>query len=87
MLQHDVIEHLTSIGTWSGDALVELRLMFLRCVHPVESGVLEEIDAIVKEVLRWHIVLPIGLPHRAVADDEYNEYLIPAGTIMMTNVW
>ena len=55
VLQHDVIEHLTSIGTWSGDALVELRLIFLRCVHPVESGVLEEIDAIVKEQVQLQL--------------------------------
>ena len=45
------------------------------------------VNALLKEVLRWHIVLPIGLPHRAVADDEYNGYLIPAGTIILTNVW
>ncbi|TBU30135.1 cytochrome P450 [Dichomitus squalens] len=41
------------------------------------------ISAVMKELLRWHIITPIGLPHRTVADDEYNGYLIPGGTIVL----
>ena len=44
-------------------------------------------SALVKELLRWHVVGPIGLPHRVVADDKYNGYLIPAGTIVYPNLW
>ncbi|RPD64505.1 cytochrome P450 [Lentinus tigrinus ALCF2SS1-7] len=43
--------------------------------------------ALVKEVLRWHVVAPIGVPHRSVEDDEYKGYLIPAGSIVLVNQW
>ena len=45
------------------------------------------LHALLREVLRWHIVTPIALPHRTVADDEYNGYFIPAGTVVIANVW
>ena len=45
------------------------------------------VNALLKEVLRWHIVLPLGVPHRATADDEYNGYFIPKGTIVFSNIW
>ncbi|TFK92449.1 cytochrome P450 [Polyporus arcularius HHB13444] len=44
-------------------------------------------DALVKELLRWHVVLPIGVPHRVVADDEYRGKLIPGGATILVNVW
>ena len=43
--------------------------------------------ALLKEVLRWHVVTTNGLPHRTVSDDHYNGYLIPAGTIVFANLW
>ncbi|KAI0714193.1 cytochrome P450 [Cerioporus squamosus] len=43
--------------------------------------------ALVKEVLRWHAVAPIGVPHRSVEDDEYNGYDIPGGSIVLVNAW
>lgn len=43
--------------------------------------------ALVKEVLRWHVVAPIGVPHRSVADDELNGFHIPAGSIVIPNQW
>ncbi|KAI0740353.1 cytochrome P450 [Earliella scabrosa] len=43
--------------------------------------------ALVKELLRWHVVTPVGLPHRVVSDDEYNGYLIPAGATIVPSVW
>ncbi|KDR70119.1 hypothetical protein GALMADRAFT_254949 [Galerina marginata CBS 339.88] len=45
------------------------------------------ISAILKEVLRWNPVAPLGLPHMATRDDEFNGYLIPAGTIIVGNTW
>ena len=45
------------------------------------------IQAIVKETLRWHIITPMGIPHVAVEDDEYNGYHIPAGTVISPNLW
>ncbi|KAI0763594.1 cytochrome P450 [Trametes elegans] len=45
------------------------------------------IDAIVKEALRWHNVLPLGVSHRIVNDEELQGYFLPAGTTVVTNVW
>ncbi|KAI0741731.1 cytochrome P450 [Daedaleopsis nitida] len=45
------------------------------------------VNAIVKELLRWHIVAPIGVPHQTISDDDYAGYFIPAGTIITTNLW
>ncbi|KAK7683860.1 hypothetical protein QCA50_013238 [Cerrena zonata] len=45
------------------------------------------IRALVKEVLRWKPITPLGLARRAVEDDVYQGYFIPAGSIVMTNVW
>ncbi|KAJ3555937.1 hypothetical protein NM688_g2303 [Phlebia brevispora] len=52
-----------------------------------DSASLPFIQAILLEVLRWHPIVPLGLPHRAFEDDEYRGYSIPAGTIVMANTW
>ncbi|TDL16829.1 cytochrome P450 [Rickenella mellea] len=45
------------------------------------------IRAMVKEVLRWRPVGPLGLPRRSIKDDWYNGYFIPKGTIVIANAW
>ncbi|KAM5544325.1 hypothetical protein V8D89_001985 [Ganoderma adspersum] len=45
------------------------------------------VAAIVKELLRWHPTTPIGIPHRSLADDEYNGHRIPDGTVIFVNMW
>ncbi|KAI0704090.1 cytochrome P450 [Earliella scabrosa] len=45
------------------------------------------VNALVKELLRWHCVTPIGVPHSTIADDQYNGYFIPAGSIVTPNIW
>ncbi|KAI0763605.1 CyP450 monooxygenase [Trametes elegans] len=45
------------------------------------------VQAIVKETLRWHSLIPMGLPHRLLEDDEFLGYFLPAGTVVMANVW
>ncbi|KAL0951023.1 hypothetical protein HGRIS_007764 [Hohenbuehelia grisea] len=45
------------------------------------------INAIVKEVLRWRPVGPIGVARRSLADDWYKGYFIPKGSIVLYNVW
>ncbi|PPQ86330.1 hypothetical protein CVT25_005631 [Psilocybe cyanescens] len=45
------------------------------------------IDAVVKEVLRWRPIGPLGLPHATSFDDIYDGYFIPKGTIVMANIW
>ena len=44
-------------------------------------------SAIVKEVLRWGCPLLLGLAKRAMVDDTYKGYFIPAGTTIVENVW
>jgi len=45
------------------------------------------VNAIVKEILRWHSVVPTGVPHRVVQDNIHNGYLIPKGTLVIPNIW
>ncbi|KAI0752766.1 cytochrome P450 [Daedaleopsis nitida] len=45
------------------------------------------VDAIIKEALRWHNVVPLGVPHCSTVDDEYRGYFIPKGTVLMPNIW
>jgi cytochrome P450 len=45
------------------------------------------IRAMVKEILRWRPVGPLGSPHRSTEDDWYEGMFIPKGTICMPNIW
>ncbi|KAJ7737690.1 cytochrome P450 [Mycena metata] len=45
------------------------------------------IRALIKEILRWAPVGPIGLPHQLVEDDYYDGHFIPKGSIVIANVW
>lgn len=50
----------------------------------------EDYDALVYirattlEAMRWMPVVPLGLPHRVTTDDEYQGYIIPKGTILIS---
>ena len=45
------------------------------------------ICALIKECLRWRSVVPLGVPHRALEEDEYRGYTIPEGSIVISNIW
>jgi len=45
------------------------------------------IKAIIKEILRWGTVAPLGLPHRVMEDDVYEGYFIPKGATVISNIW
>lgn len=45
------------------------------------------IEAVVKEVLRWHPVAPMGLPHTSTTEDVVEGYLIPKGSMVIANIW
>ncbi|KAJ5750727.1 cytochrome P450 oxidoreductase OrdA-like protein [Penicillium manginii] len=45
------------------------------------------IDALVKEVFRWHPVAPMGIPHVSTEDDICEGYFIPKGSSILTNLW
>ncbi|KAF9255675.1 putative CyP450 monooxygenase [Marasmius fiardii PR-910] len=44
------------------------------------------IEAIYREVLRWHPPMLLA-PHATTKDDDYNGYLIPKGSIALANIW
>ncbi|EJD49131.1 cytochrome P450 [Auricularia subglabra TFB-10046 SS5] len=45
------------------------------------------VDALVKEIYRWHPLAPLGLPHYVAQADEYRGLHIPAGSIVVANIW
>lgn len=44
-------------------------------------------EALVKEVLRWNVVLPTGFPHCVAEDDIHDGYYIPKGSLVLPNIW
>ncbi|KAG1851300.1 cytochrome P450 [Suillus subalutaceus] len=44
-------------------------------------------EALVKEVLRWSVIVPTGAPHCVNKDDIHDGYYIPKGSIIMPNIW
>ncbi|KAJ7142235.1 cytochrome P450 [Mycena epipterygia] len=55
--------------------------------HFNDEESLPYVSALVKEVLRWQPVTPIGVPHFLAVEDEYRGYRIPAGSVVIGNVW
>ena len=45
------------------------------------------IQAVIMESLRWFNVTPLGISHRSVEDDIVSGYFIPAGSILVSNIW
>ncbi|KAI9058197.1 CyP450 monooxygenase [Trametes sanguinea] len=45
------------------------------------------VNALMKEILRWHLPVPIGIPHMTMKDDSFRGYFVPADTILVVNVW
>lgn len=52
-----------------------------------DQGALVYITATVLEALRWHNVTPLSVAHCTTADDEWRGWFIPAGTIILPNIW
>jgi len=45
------------------------------------------VEAIVKEILRWLPVAPLGMPHAADEENLFKGYRIPKGSVILPNVW
>ncbi|KAJ7035208.1 cytochrome P450 [Mycena alexandri] len=45
------------------------------------------VDAVLSEVYRWGVPVPLSLPHRLMEDDVYRGMLIPKGSLIFGNVW
>ncbi|KAF8488264.1 CyP450 monooxygenase [Gautieria morchelliformis] len=44
-------------------------------------------NAVCKELQRWRPVAPLGVPHRLMEDDVYNNNFIPRGSVVIGNAW
>ncbi|EMD36008.1 hypothetical protein CERSUDRAFT_96232 [Gelatoporia subvermispora B] len=51
-----------------------------------DKSSLPYVGALIKETMRWHPVVPLGVPHRSSEDDEYKVYFIPKSTVVIPNV-
>ncbi|PYH76350.1 cytochrome P450 oxidoreductase OrdA-like protein [Aspergillus uvarum CBS 121591] len=45
------------------------------------------INALIKEVFRWHPVVPMDISHVVTQEDEYEGYWIPKGASVLANIW
>jgi cytochrome P450 len=45
------------------------------------------INALCKETLRWHPLVPLGFAHATTQDDIYDGYFIPKGAMILGNSW
>lgn len=45
------------------------------------------LDAIIKEAMRWMPSAPLGLTHCTMEDEVVNGNFIPAGTVLLANIW
>lgn len=52
-----------------------------------DRDVLPYTQALVLEVFRKYIIVPIGIPHRSQEDDVHDGYFIPKGSIVFQNIW
>ncbi|VDC01387.1 unnamed protein product [Peniophora sp. CBMAI 1063] len=70
-------------------AQAELDGVLGRCRLPTapELEQLPYLQAVFKEVLRWHTVACLNLPHMTTRDDIYEGYHIPKGSIVLANLW
>ncbi|KIP11873.1 hypothetical protein PHLGIDRAFT_63040, partial [Phlebiopsis gigantea 11061_1 CR5-6] len=44
------------------------------------------VESLMKEVLRWQILI-LSVGHKLMQDDHYEGYLLPKGSIVMANAW
>ena len=52
-----------------------------------DQAALPYTNAIVRELLRWHPVAPMGVPHLVMQDDYYQGHWIPKNSIVLPNAW
>ncbi|PCH44308.1 cytochrome P450 [Wolfiporia cocos MD-104 SS10] len=45
------------------------------------------VDCVLKELYRWNVPAPLGIPHCVTEDDEYLGYQIRKGTTVVPNIW
>ncbi|KAJ3558603.1 hypothetical protein NM688_g820 [Phlebia brevispora] len=75
----------TEIDSVVGDPDDKASLPRIPTFHDTQK--MPYLHAVIKEVMRWRPMGPMGIPHRSVEDDVYEGHFIPAGTLIVPNVW
>ncbi|KIK52671.1 hypothetical protein GYMLUDRAFT_100644 [Collybiopsis luxurians FD-317 M1] len=70
-----------------GQAAVDAVVGFDRLPDYNDEGKIPYVEALVMEVLRWRVMLPLGVAHCTRTDDIYRGYYIPAKTVVLGNTW
>ncbi|KAF8638368.1 hypothetical protein AX16_010515 [Volvariella volvacea WC 439] len=52
-----------------------------------DSDSLPYVQTLLQETLRWKPVLPLCVQHASMADDVYEGYVIPKGSVIVPNIW
>jgi len=45
------------------------------------------IEVVIKEVMRWKLALPFGIPQHVDKNNDYGGYHIPSNSIIIPNIW
>lgn len=45
------------------------------------------LECIVQEIYRWNPASPLAVAHKLMRENEYEGYFIPAGTVIVPNIW
>ena len=45
------------------------------------------VNALVLEVMRWHNVVPTGVPHRVTDDNIHDGWIIEKDSLIIPNIW
>ncbi|KAJ5930183.1 cytochrome P450 [Penicillium verhagenii] len=59
----------------------------LRLPNFEDRAHLKYLENVIQEATRWAPLSPLGVPHASLADDTYNGYFIPAGSVVFANAW
>ncbi|KAL1660654.1 cytochrome P450 [Schizophyllum commune] len=70
-----------------GQAAVDAAFGFGHLPDFTDDVEIPYVDAIVKEVLRYRPVAPLGLSHRLMEDHIYDGYFLPKGSVVIGNAW
>ncbi|KAJ8522813.1 hypothetical protein ONZ45_g644 [Pleurotus djamor] len=65
----------------------ELDVVIDRLPEPSDYPHLPYVQAVMLEVLRWEVIVPLGVSHAVMSDDEYRGYHIPAKSAITVNMW
>ena len=52
-----------------------------------DRDALPYLNALLEELYRWRPGISLALPHRLMAHDDYRGFDIPAGCMVMPNIW